>query len=223
MAPERAVLDSVTYLLDRPLATAAIRDLSWRLAGNLKKLRAGKPVIPWSLQTELEWVPIEFLAMRQARTARDRPGGEFLVQVLAGSPCPIQFPLIMATGFWSMLARRIGFTRRKGPRPYSHMAELVRLRCTVLLDPARCRPGQLGLDKPGCSGSMLDYNRMIIGLRQRTFEGQLWRCPRNYQKPCYRCHVGYDECDAGTHPHTIEGVDHAHSDPSPGVSAQHPS
>ena len=54
-----AVLNSLRVSAGLELTAERAEEISWRLAGNLHRLRKGAPVMPWREQTVKEWVPVE--------------------------------------------------------------------------------------------------------------------------------------------------------------------
>lgn len=194
---ETVLFESLRYLAGRPLETPEAMTVSWRLAGNLKRLRGGTPVVPWASQVANEWVPMQILkiSLGKTGTVTQRIGYLVDLRILAGSACPLR-----VTAFWSrelagMLSRRIGFSGAYGKYRYTGPADLTNLRLIGLLEPERCKQHRPGFHEMKVPPSFVDYNRKNV-LRMRC---RVDPCPRDYTHPCSRCSVGYTECAAATH------------------------
>ena len=190
--------DSLRTVMGIAFTEEVARQLAWRLAGNLDRLREAEPVHPWIRQYAEEWVPVEVLEGVSGRDMRERLGATFTLQILAGSACPI-----VVSKFWTMrlvhyMSRRLGFSAPWGSMPMGHIIEIVKLRFFVLLTPERSRDAP-GFEHLSCPSSLVKYNQHIIGMRRRLD----WQCPSGYTHHCFQCAVGYDECPAGTHPTTL--------------------
>jgi len=190
--------DSVRSIAGCTLREENLRNMCWRIAGNVELLRTGVAVPPWHLQQEAEWAPVQVLAWEPARSARGRRGGRFTMRILAGTACPMRVRTFWTVGFCRFIARRAGYTARRHGLPFAHPSELVNLRIWVQIEPDRCRPGVPGFQEVGCTSSLRKWNRQIIKMRFRRD----WACPHNYTHYCYQCPVGYMECPAATHAET---------------------
>ena len=213
---ESVMFDSIRNLagtvFDRPTAYAT----AWRLAGNIDKLQAGLSVPPWFIQTQEEWLPVQILSWQPDQTARRKPTNTYRMRVLAGSAVPLYTTASWPTGFTRLLARQIGFTKGKGNFPYQHPSEFVQLRLRILADPARSKPGQLGFWEVAGGAGLTKWNREIMAMRARID----FVCPENYTHPCYRCPIGYDQCDAACHKETIYATDEGTTDGASEPSAE---
>jgi hypothetical protein len=195
--------DSVQHLAGMELAPRVLNALAWRLAGNRRRLQAEEPVLPWSIQHEYEWVPVQIIASEATRHGRkQRWGSIFIMRILAGSGCPLTMKKFWPHGFCASLARRAGYTSSRRSYPYTDMSELVNMRFMVLLDPERCRNGKPDFEDIGCPGSHVKWNRVIIQKRFRKQGVAHWPCPMDYSHQCHMCRVGYDQCPAATHKET---------------------
>lgn len=197
--PATAVVDSCRHLLGRPLDPDDLAILAWRLAGNLPRLRRGRPAPPWSLQDCLEWLPLQVVACRPAQDRRRRSGAWVAARALAGSVCPNVFEqfwtdrqcgFFASTVFGFDARRQIGYDR--DPR------SLARLRVYGLVTPESCRHGKPATVELRGTPTFLAENRQLIAVRTR---GQ--PCPRGYDHGCGACPVGYagdDACRYAVHP-----------------------
>ena len=194
------VLASVQPYIGRPL-TAELRDqIAWHLAGNQGRLQRGRPVGPWTVQREQEWVPLHTVRVVKLRD-RGRVGYRASFRVLAGTPAGLVISHFWSASAIGLVARRVGFTHGDGLYPFSRGVELVGLRMLALLDPER------SYDLPGfrttdCSPGLIRWNRKnVLSIRVRR-PGH--PCPFSYRHPCWRCVVGFVDCPAGTHRYTYE-------------------
>jgi len=198
-----AVFDSVRHLAGSLLTEDLMNDTVWRLAGNLDLLKSGIAVPPWTVQTDLEWMPAHILDREFAQASTGAPGGMFRVRVLAGTACPAIIKTFWSNRVCALFARECGYTNRYRKRPYSHPKELCNLRTWILVDPEYCRQGKPGFRKIECTQTFKKWNHEIIDMRFRR--GFL--CPHDYKHHCYQCPIGYLDCPAGTHPFTIYAED----------------
>ena len=201
--PFQTIFDSVRDVAGKVLTKQDLRDLSWRLAGNLSRLRDGVVVPPWTHQHEYEWAPVQIIEYHKYTDQKSRPCALYRMRYLAGTPCPLIIQTTWPTGFCKLLSSRAGFTAPWREYPFIHNSELVNMRFMVLLDPDRCTRGQPNFKDIGCTSSMRDWNRRIIQRRNRRKGEDEWPCPRGYDHPCYMCPVGYHDCTAGCHPQTL--------------------
>lgn len=193
------IWDSVRNVAGTLLMADDIYRMSWRLAGNLVRLRDGTSVPPWHVQQEKEWVPAQVVAYRPAESRRGRPGGDFTIRVLAGTACPIRITKFFTVGFARQTALRLGYTRLRGKSPLGHISELVNMRLWIQLDPDFCRIGSPGFDHVGCTAGLKKWNMEIIKKRFRRG----WPCPHDFDHYCHECPIGYRECPAATHQETV--------------------
>jgi hypothetical protein len=200
--PFRTVFESIRTAAGQRLTIPLAYTLSWRLAGNLSRLKKGLPVPPWVYQHEKEAVPIQVTASTLKRTKRGYIMAVNTVRVLAGTPAPMRLTAWWSKSFCQLLARRLGYTSLRGDFPYSHPYELVNMRMLVLLDPDKTRDGKPGFQEVRCTGTLQKWNRSIIEKRFRRQGNQPWPCPYGFDHYCYNCRIGYVDCEAATHRHT---------------------
>jgi len=192
-ADRETVLSSVRYLVGSQLDDVVLRDAAWRLAGNLSKLRRGKPVLPWRTQAEPEWVPLHVVGS-QPHGFRSGRGFNYQLRVLAGSPCPMLLEKAYPVRYVAALARRMGFGGRRSRYRFQHGSELVNLQFTGLIDPIKCGAAP-NFEQVRVSAGQRRWNLGVLAQRQRVN----FVCPRKYTHPCFRCWVGYEDCPAGCH------------------------
>lgn len=195
----QAVFESVRHLAGTILTDESLKDVTWRLAGNIDKLRRGEAVPPWSVQLVPEWMPVQITAIESGQTSTGKSGAFVNLRVLAGSACPTRTGTFWTKSLCRGIGRQAGFTSAKGDFPLQHSDCLVNMRLWILVEPERCRPGQLGFWEVGCSGGLRKWNREILKKRFRMG----WECPMNYKHYCHNCHVGYLQCPAATHKETL--------------------
>lgn len=196
-----AVFESVRYLAGRRLEPLEAYRLAWRLAGNIPTLRTGRSVLPWAIQQEDEWVPLEATRAVLSKDYRGRPGYDFVFRVLAGSPCPMKIRAFWRSGVAHYVSRQVGFSAPWGKYPFARATQLVGLRLIGRIEAERSsvRPEFHEIE---CPQSMGNWNRInVLRLRLRV-DGE--RCPRGWPHACHRCALGYDQCPAATHYRTYE-------------------
>ena len=207
---EGCVRDSLRHLAGVKLDRRLIRTESWRLAGNIRSLKAGTPVPPWRVQRFQEWVPLQITDCKLMRTPkRKKLGALFTFRVLAGRPCTQLFNTFWSQRFCQFFAAHSGFSSRRGDIPFSRMEEFVRLRFYGLLKPVSDKLDarnafdgrSLIVEQYYTNSSFEKFNK--AQLRQRARLGG-FKCPRNYKHACHQCPVGYDLCPAAVHPRTYE-------------------
>jgi hypothetical protein len=145
-------------------------------------------------------VPVQVISYEHATTKFHKPGGSFVLRVLAGTSCPWRITKFWTTRFCRHIATKMGYSRSSGDYPLSHISELVSLRLWALIDPEFCRPGEPGFTDVGFTAGPNNWNRVIIKQRFRKD----WECPYAYDHRCYKCHVGYLDCPAATHKETVD-------------------
>lgn len=195
---------SLTELVGRTLTSADLEELCWRIAGNLSELVEGRPILSWTGHVNREeWVPLQVIdAQRSAvRTRRGMAGGtQFRVQALAGSPCPHVFEIFWSHRSVAVLASRLGFNLRDVEKPYaySHPGQLVGCRFYALFSTAARNHALFSEVSPAKNTAAIwTWNRKVIAAREPARR----KCPRGYptSRPCFRCHLGTDQCPLATH------------------------
>lgn len=199
--PEPALMSSVADVIGSPFTTDKLTCLTRRLAGNIRKLKAGHPALPWTGQHEREWMLAGIIKALPVTGHNGVAGLDYDFRILAGSAAGMTVTRFMSNKQARFISSRVGFPRfrsRKKLMPYRHGRELVRMLVYVLVDPAMC------FEKPGffhisCTGGLIKQNQKILARRSRVTP-----CPLGYtydELPCHRCHVGYDKCYASVHAH----------------------
>lgn len=194
------VLESLRHLAGRTLQPLDAIETSWRLAGNLRALRDGLPVRPWSQQRADEWVPLQILGCIPARDRRGRVGHYFRFRVLAGTPCPMMIQTFWNRGACQLIAQEIGFSKPWHQFPFHRPSELMRLRLIAGIEVARSTTAPSFFEVRG-SPSIIKWNRDNI-LRLRCRAGMA--CPEDFKHPCSACALGYRECPAAVHQETYQ-------------------
>jgi len=195
--PLPVLLDTARQLLDIPLTPEFLREFSWRVAGNLLRLKQGIPAIPWRAPGVEEWVPVQVLRVDPAPDKAGK-GGRYTLQlrVLAGSACPRILFKTFGKESLQVASRHFGFSRRRGKYPYQSPYLLVNLRFYIWLEPKLSRGDEPGFFEIRCPASCLEFNAELLRLRFRA-DGRV--CPENFSHDCHRCVVGYLRCPAATH------------------------
>lgn len=195
-----ALFESIRGLAGKPLTAQTAMQTAWRLAGNMRRLREGKAVPPWTAQTQKEWVPLHILGCLPGRNQKGDIGYTFSFRALAGSCCPLVLRNFWSTGIVRYVAPNIGFSRGFETKyPFHKAPELVGLRLMGELDPQKSRfePTFWSMEFPP---NLVQWNRDVV-LRQRL---RVIPCPRSLTEPCRNCVVGYNECVGATHKYTYE-------------------
>jgi hypothetical protein len=197
--------------LDKP----RISELSWRIAGNLPAILAGKPVIVWNNQLQAEWCPVQvtdavpgIVQVDQVSYAAVR----LVCFVMAGSPAGHLFEKVWPVRHIKALRKVFGFAKydkqkytgevpKRPEFPFRDIRQLVNLRFFGQFEPSE--QAMLLLAGVDTCSSMKAWNKSTMLLRARKgFE-----CPLGYsvkEVPCYRCELGYDKCQAACRPTTLE-------------------
>jgi len=197
---EGAVFESVRVLAGKRLSRKDAAELAWRLAGNVDKLQAGTPVLPWTRQIEDELVPVCLEEMRPAKK-KNIPGYLFHCRALAGTPCPMLFTQFISANSCRGISGTLGFSKPWGPYPCRTPMHFVNLLFYAHIEAERSKT-QPSFIKVSTSSSMLRENREKIEIRCRTKP-----CPQQFTHACDFCWVGYDNCEAAVHPLTYVARD----------------
>jgi hypothetical protein len=197
------VVDSCRYLLGSILDPDDLAVLSWRMAGNVARLKSGRAAVPWTFQDGPEWVPLQVVSCRPARDYKHRRGASVAIRPLAGTSCPNVFEQFWTGEQCSLFAATaMGFDSRRGAGYDRDPRSLTRLRFYGLFTPDSCRNGKPRASEFRGTSSTFAYNRPLIDVRVR-----LALCPRGYDHPCGACPVGYsgpDSCPYSVHPEPWE-------------------
>ena len=190
------LFESVRNLAGVSLTRQSAVRLAWRLSGNLKLLKAGTAVPPWTTQFCDEWVPLQILRIERTRNSYNKVGYNASCRVLAGTPATMKIQHFWNVKATSAIACKIGFSQPWGKYPFKGGYSMVGLRILGLIEARRSR-SQPSFFQVSCPASMLKWNRdNVLKLRCRA-DGL--RCPNNYRHECTKCAIGYDRCPAGTH------------------------
>lgn len=206
------LFDSLRYLAGMKLTPEVIDTVSWRLAGNLPRLKTQSvPIGPWNRQAYKEWVPAQISEAKHQRDERGRVGWTVWFKIVAGTSCPMTIEQHWSKKFCAHAAKCMGFSlRRPSIRSnqfisgkYLHPSEIVSMRLLLLIDPDLC-DSEPGFKEISVTPSLLRWNKTQLKFRDRI--SKKYRCPEGYPAStlCYRCPVGYDRCRAATHPRTYE-------------------
>ena len=192
------VFDSLAYLAGQEIADKNLDAALWRLLGNLERLRDGVVVPPWAAQHADEWLPVQVMSVDRQLSRNNDPGGDFLLQALAGSCCPLLLKKFWTWKFAGMLARRLGFTPPWGKYPFRDILELVNCRFHVLVE-QRLSGKAPGFEEVHVTKTQTVWNRKYLRMRQRP--PRYFDCPFGYalSHACANCHVGLDQCPAAVH------------------------
>jgi hypothetical protein len=199
--PEVLFRTAQSHLLGSALTKPVIDRFAWRVAGNAGRIRAGTVLYPWTAQHEPEWVPWRITAGFKAVDGKGRSGFDYTFQALAGTPTALEIGRFWRRELIHVVARKIGFTNRRGTLPMDHPAMLVGCVLYGLVEPALSAAMRPGFHRVACASSMITANRKLLKMRHRRG----WNCPRDYRHPCHRCSIGYarpadTRCPAATHP-----------------------
>ena len=198
------IYDSMEHMAGEILTPKVLRETAWRIAGNRRKLEQHEPVHPWTVQRELEWAPVQIISSTPELNPRSKFfGANYAMRVMAGSACPMLVVKWWSSKFVKSLAIKGGYTRKRNKYPFQDISELVNMRFLVQLEPKLSR-GKPGFAQITTAPSLVKWNRAIIQKRFRKNGKELWPCPLRYTHPCFKCHVGYLDCEAAVHKDTFE-------------------
>lgn len=159
-----------------------IKELCWRLAANLDKLRMRIPVLPYTPTAEELEVPIEIIDARPGWKLGKNPelGTTLVCRVIDGVACPYTFEKTVNNKFLYVLANELQLTgyRAKG-RFTGKRRQLVGVRFEGVLEQDKWDPtkGTFQLFAPG---QFTNYNKTLLRRRAEP-------CPNNYNWPCHEC------------------------------------
>lgn len=208
--PPESLLQSVRHLSGLRLTEPMLRELAWRLAGNVPRLRQGHAAPPWNRQAVSEYVPVEITSVHKLRRF-GQIYAEWTGLILAGTPVGLSVTKTWSLRFCRAVSQRFGFSKPWGGHPFNDPAEFYGLRMYVLIDPQHCgsSPGfaDVWYDDDGEKikpGSCFAYNQELIRIRYRV--PGVFECPQGYpdSQHCYLCPQGTEHCLAATHPRTYE-------------------
>ena len=201
---EDVLVESMRHLLGKQLQKAGARALSWRITGNVDRLRQQHAVPLWHGQRLREWVPVQIISGHKKFNAKKRLVVDYTFRIIGGTAAGLSTKKTWSIKFCRFIARDFGFSKSGGTRrfrkfPYSSPEQLVGLRLHVLLDPevSGKEPGFRDIRHTTTTKS---FNSEMLGLRFRT--NKQFKClvelPET-KMPCHKCYVGFSKCIAGTH------------------------
>lgn len=190
-----AVFESVRILAGKKLTQKLAATTAWRLAGNVDKLVAGEPVLPWTRQFADERVPVRVEHVFETKY-RHAPGVIFRCRALAGSPCAMLFSQFVSDRSCFAISKSLGFSAPWGPYPYTTAAHFVNLFFFAHIDAERSHSRPVFM-RVTATASMVAANRKLIAVRSRVQP-----CPFGFEHACEHCYFGYDQCDFSTHAQT---------------------
>lgn len=201
---KRTLREALWHLTGTKPVEEDIQKTAWRLAGNIRRLRASSPVTPWREQIFPEWSPAQIVDCRIGRTKKGKAGATFTFRILAGTATSE-----LAKKFWTIRfcrymagEKKIGFTPPWGAFPLKKLEQLVGFRLYLLLErpPKGFDHGRSPwFDTVRATGAMSLYNRALTKRRARVG----FKCPMSFKHPCHNCWVGYDRCAVAVHPRTF--------------------
>jgi hypothetical protein len=196
-----ALASSMMPYVGKEITGETIKQFSWLLAGNLKKLKEGIVVPPWTKQVEYEWCPVQIKRANPGFGYDDKLGCFYEYIILAGSPAGLSFVTFWSWQYIKFIARDMGFkVNRKKRFIISNSRELCNMQLYLLFDPLKSKEDKPISTKHFVTPGMLKANQEILKQRFR-----LVACPLDYtvlEQPCHSCPLGYDECLAACHPKT---------------------
>jgi hypothetical protein len=188
-------------LLGEVLTEDGLYEFAWRLAGNLPRLRARHPVLPWSGIPKAEWMPMQVLEVEYEVTHFGKTAAKLHLQVLAGMACPMQVEKLWTTRYCHFVAPRLGFSRWATDRyPFQDTQELTGFRfCAEVV----AGEHEVQFERVEIPSSCRVWNQRLVRLRARDLQG--FKCPRKFHesKPCFKCSFGQDRCPAAVRPRTL--------------------
>ena len=170
--------------------------LSWRIAGNIEKLKQGILVTPWSNRTKDEWVAITIIGYEFIPNV-DAPH-KYSFIVLSGSPCNLSSDFVLSDRKLNFIALKLGFNPNKPELTKNHPSELVKMRMAVLIERELSTSTKPNFKTVFVPNNYKTRNRMLMKFRNRRG----FTCPIDAKHPCYLCPVGYDNCGIATHAST---------------------
>ena len=186
------------YDLDRE----KIEEISWRLAGNLNRLRQGIPVTEWKGQVAHEWCLVRITgAANSGLSEKGNPTFAFGYFVESGSPAGHKFRVILARRRMYGMFRSLGLSRDY----IEHCVPeaLTNTRSYFLLKQRDQDDEDLGepyIERINTAQAMKKHNRSLFrrrmgkecpyGLKPVTYLN-CFRCPRGYENSRF----GDDYCE----------------------------
>lgn len=201
---EQILRESLLHLAGVVLTQDVLDETAWRLAGNIDRIKAWRPVMPWTRQVDFEYVPVQIVHARRTLEFH-KHGAEFSFQVLAGTSAGCTIVKTWTQRLCAALSRRLGFSNQRGGFPFLDVLQLVNLRMYVLVDPIKSARApdfeevwQEDNGKTIRPIACYNYNRKLLRMRV----GRGFPCPKNFDRelsPCHLCPVGQEECLMAVH------------------------
>jgi hypothetical protein len=191
-----ALFESMRVLAGATLSQRDAKDLAWRLAGNIDRLIAGNPVLPWVRQVANEVIPVRIERVRYEKR-RDLQGFMLFCRALGGSPCPTIFPNFLSITSCRAISRTLGFSAPWGNYPYTTPLHFVNLVFFAHIEADKSNETPY-FREVSCTSGLRTENKERIAVRTRART-----CPRRYTHDCVKCWVGYNECPAAIYPRTL--------------------
>jgi hypothetical protein len=204
------VKNSVKDVLKKNLTEDLLRNVCWRIAGNLSKLRAQEPAPEWTIQWETEWVIAQISSVYTVGRGR-KVSHNLTFEIQSGSPTLQKINQKWSAKKIKYLAKhrndkQLGFgfgrsrTNSKGEQLGTLLLQDVRqfygLRCWLLIDAALSTEEPFAVEV-GHTSSTMGYNRDLLKLRDRSHTACSKGLPSSQE--CHMCPYGRDKCKAATH------------------------
>lgn len=200
---------STADLVGHVLTPERARQVGWRLAAGVKRLRAGECVLPWRSQRVAEHVLLRVLEVIPGRRGyRDQPpvAGIFVqLEVQTGSPASLRIRRFWSLKYLRVLSRRCGFDRYRvrpvnWPKgkpflPFQHPLQYYGMLFRAYLTPESCSE-KLDYAELDCPTACREHNRLQLQRQSRLGH----QCPLNWDLACYRCPAGRTQCRAAVRP-----------------------
>jgi hypothetical protein len=191
----RVLEESCITLLGKELTRRRLNAFALRIAANIKRLRQGDVILPWTRQADEEWAPLEVMRCWPGRNRKGDAGSYFQFLVLAGTPVGFSLVRFWTQRQYSYIGFELGFSGRK-KRPLLHPAYMVRLRFSALFEP-RLSTERPGFHKVRLPPGLARYNEPLMVDRFFREPG----CkPRGYAHACHVCWLGFGSCPLAVHP-----------------------
>ncbi len=201
-----ALAESLRCMVGRTPCRADLDLLSYRLVGNIARLKLMRPVVPWAMTQSIdEKVLAQVIAYRPEQ--RRTPTTRFTIQLLTGLSAGLKtqvwwdlercYVVSIVTGF-DRPAMRTGVEARY--YLFTTPPQLVGLYGEVLINGTESsKVGSPVMTQFKCPNHLRALNRLLIKKRFRVEDG--YTCPNDYPVtfPCHHCPVGYVTCPAAVH------------------------
>lgn len=235
--PDDLLIESLRPWMGRLLSDAERRLLCWRIAGNLPRLRAFRPIPHWQGQSHREWVPAQ---IRVVESSRKRTGIVHWIKftIQAGISCGLEIVAGWSPKQCSFYAQfrtednhGFMFSRprysadagemRFGLHTYRDARQFTQLRCLLLTIPCEADRASPRWERLDFTASQAAWNLNLQRHRSRLSKNCV--CPWGFgpEHPCFRCGIGQDRCRWAVHAVTYEprpcprcGQEQAPFDPS---------